>query len=237
VPANQASAQSLIAGDIAGRVIDPAGAVVPNAIVNLKSLDKGTENDVTTSGEGSFRFSLLKPGRYEVSTSVSGFAKVVTSVTVEVGQTTQVELNLELAKAAETIEVTSQIPLINTDPGNSTGFGAKEVGLLPSAGGDLTNIAFSAPGAVVSTGAGYGNFTVNGMPATSNLFTVNGENDMDPYFNINNSGASNLTLGGNEVQEATVVTNPYSGQYGQLIGGQVTYVTKSGTNDFHGNAQ
>ena len=229
--------QSLIAGDIAGRVTDPAGAVVPNAVVNLKSLDTGTENNVKTSGEGSFRFSLLKPGRYEVSTSVSGFAKVVTAVTVEVGQTTQVDLSPELAKATETIEVTSQLPLINTDPGNSTGFGSKEVGLLPSPGGDMTNIAFSAPGAVVSTGAGYGNFTVNGMPATSNLFTVNGENDMDPYFNTNNAGASNLTLGGNEVQEATVVTNPYSGQYGQLIGGQVTYVTKSGTNDFHGNAQ
>jgi hypothetical protein len=74
------------------------------------------------------------------------------------------------------------------------------------------------------------------MPATSNLFTVNGENDMDPYFNINNSGASNLTLGQNEIGEATVITNPYGGQYGQLAGAQVTYVTKSGTNSFHGNA-
>ena len=229
--------QSLIAGDIAGRVTDPTGAVVPNAIVNLKSLDTGTENTATSSSEGSFRFSLLKPGRYQVSTSVSGFAKVLTAATVEVGQTTQVDLHLEIARTAETIEVTTSIPLINTDPGNSTGFSSKEVALLPSPGGDLTNIAFSAPGAVVSTGAGYGNFTVNGMPATSNLFTVNGENDMDPYFNINNSGASNLTLGGNEIQEATVVTNPYSGQYGQLIGSQITYVTKSGTNEFHGNAQ
>ena len=60
---------------------------------------------------------------------------------------------------------------------------------------------------------------------------------MDPYFNINNSGAVNLTLGSNEVQEATVVTNPYSAPYGQLSGAQVTLVTKSGTNAFHGNAQ
>ena len=101
---------------------------------------------------------------------------------------------------------------------------------MPSAGGDITNIADTAPGAVVNGTGGYGNFTVNGMPATSNLFTVNGENDMDPYFNINNSGASNLTLGQNEIGEATVITNPYGGQYGQLAGAQVTYVTKSGTN-------
>jgi hypothetical protein len=59
---------------------------------------------------------------------------------------------------------------------------------------------------------------------------------MDPYFNINNSGASNLTLGSNEVQEVTITTNPYSGQYGQLSGAQVSYVTKSGTNQIHSNA-
>ena len=59
---------------------------------------------------------------------------------------------------------------------------------------------------------------------------------MDPYFNINNSGATNLTLGQNDLDEATVITNPYNAQYGTLSGAQVTYVTKSGTNYFHGNA-
>jgi hypothetical protein len=54
------------------------------------------------------------------------------------------------------------------------------------------------------------------------LFTVNGENDMDPYFNINNSGATNLTIGSNEIEEATVIANAYSGEYGQLSGAQVT---------------
>ena len=60
---------------------------------------------------------------------------------------------------------------------------------------------------------------------------------MDPYFNINNAGATNLTLGSNEIQEVSVVTNAYAGQYGQLSGAQVSYVTKAGTNNFHGNAQ
>lgn len=232
-----ATAQSLIAGDISGRVTDPSGAVIPNAAVNLKSLDKGTTAKATTGGDGSYRFSQLSPGRYEVSASVSGFAKTSTAVTVEVGQTTQANLGLEMSTSSSTIEVTTDSPLINTDPGNSTAFSSKEVDLLPNPGGDMTNIAFSAPGAVVNVTGGYGNFTMNGMPATSNLFTVNGENDMDPYFNINNSGASNLTLGSNEIQEATVTTNMYSGQYGTLMGSQVTYVTKSGSNEFHGNAQ
>ncbi|MBV8808983.1 MAG: TonB-dependent receptor [Acidobacteriaceae bacterium] len=125
---------------------------------------------------------------------------------------------------------------VNTEPANITTFSQTEMQLLPTAGGDITNIAFTSPGTVVNSMGGYGNFTTNGLPATSNLFTINGENDMDPYFNINNSGATNLTIGQNEIQEASVITNPYSGQYGQLSGAQVTYVTKSGTNQFHGNA-
>ena len=84
----------------------------------------------------------------------------------------------------------------------------------------------------MNTGMGYGNFSSYGLPATSNLFTVNGENDMDPYLNLNNSGATNLTLGKNDVQEATVISNAYSGQYGQQAGAQVSYVTKSGTNQY-----
>ncbi|HZP63061.1 MAG TPA: hypothetical protein VFB28_06550, partial [Terriglobales bacterium] len=75
-----------------------------------------------------------------------------------------------------------------------------------------------------------------GLPGTSNLFTVNGQNENDPFLNLNNSGATNLLLGQNDVQEATVVNNGYAGQYGQLAGANVNYVTKSGTNNWHGNA-
>jgi outer membrane receptor protein involved in Fe transport len=235
--AGNAAGQSLTLGSIAGRVTDPAGAVIANATIGLKSLDTGEEHSTATSSEGTYRFNLLKPGRYEVSTSVTGFAKTIQSVSVAVGQTTEVDMALEISKAAETIEVSGAAPLISTEPGIATSYTPEEVSLLPSAGGDITTLAFTAPGVVVAQGSGYGNFTVNGLPGTSNLYTVNGENDMDPYFNINNSGATNLTLGSNEVQEATIVTNPYSGEYGQLSGAQINYVTKSGTNSFHGNAQ
>jgi hypothetical protein len=234
---NQAVGQSLITGDISGRLTDPTGSVVPNAVVNLKSFDTDATQTATSGGEGFYRFTLLKPGRYEVSTSVTGFAKFVRPVIVEVGQTTQVDLKLEISGVHELIEVADTAPLISMDPGTVTSFTPTEVSLLPAAGGDITNIAFTAPGVLVAPGTGRGNFTANGLPAISNLFTVNGENDMDPYFNVNNGGATNLTLGGNEIQEATVTTNPYSGQYGQLMGAQVTYVTRSGTNQFHGNAQ
>src|SRR4029077_16086402 len=149
------------------------------------------------------------------------------TVVVGLGQTTAVDLSLIVSKTSETVEVSGVAPLVNTEPSINTAFTGQEVAELPSAGGDITNIANTAPGAVVNGTGGYGNFTVNGLPATSNLFTVNGENDMDPYFNINNSGATNLTLGQNELQEVTVPANAYSGQFGQLSGAQVSYVTKS----------
>ena len=235
--ASSGAAQSLIAGDIAGTVTDPSTAAIVNAAVHLKSLDSGATQSTTTSSDGTFRFTLLKTGRYEISVDHAGFAKLVTNVEVAVGRTTTVNLKLEISQTSETIEVSAISPLINTDPGNSTSFTQTEVQLLPNGGADITAIAFTAPGVVVNNTNGYGNFTVNGMPATSNLFTVNGENDMDPYFNISNSGATNLLLGQNEIQEATVTTNPYAGEFGQLIGGQISYVTKSGTNNYHGNAQ
>ena len=111
----------------------------------------------------------------------------------------QVNFALVVSQATQTIEVSEAASLLNPEASNNTTFTPQELALLPSAGGDITNIAFGAPGAVVNGTGGYGNFTVNGLPATSNLFTINGENDMDPYFNINNSGATNLTLGQNEI--------------------------------------
>ncbi|HTS38415.1 MAG TPA: carboxypeptidase regulatory-like domain-containing protein [Candidatus Solibacter sp.] len=228
--------QSLTTGSISGTVYDPSHAIVPNASVNLKSLDTGMTATATANSAGGFNFGLLKPGRYQITVKQAGFAEITQTMDVQVGQITKADIDLVVAKGTETVEVSGTAPLINTEPSTNTAFSEQQVAQLPSAGGDITNIADTAPGVVVNGTGGYGNFTANGLPATSNLFTVNGENDMDPYFNINNSGASNLTLGQNEISEATVITNPYGGQYGQLAGAQVTYVTKSGTNQFHGNA-
>ena len=232
-----AAAQSLITGGIAGTVTDPALAIVPNAVVALLNLDTAETQSTITNGDGIYSFTQLKPGHYRLTVTMPGFAKIVTTTSAEVGQTTPVNLTLKISKEAETIEVFAGTPLVSTDPGVVTNYTPTEVALLPAAGQDMTTIAFTAPGVVVAPGTGTGNFTVNGLPATSNLFTVNGENDMDPYFNVNNSGASNLLLGLNEIEEVAVITNPYAGQYGQLAGAQVTYVTKSGTNAFHGNAE
>src|SRR5262249_27268451 len=107
--------------------------------------------------------------------------------------------------------------------------------LVPNGGGDLSYIAQTAPGSVMNTQAGFGNFSSNGLPANTNNFTVNSMPENDPFLNLNNSGATNILLGQNDVGEATVVSNGYSGEY-SMAGANVNYVSKAGTNTYHGNA-
>jgi hypothetical protein len=230
-------AQSLTTGDISGTVTDPSAATVPGATVNLTNKGTGSTQTTKTNPQGQYHFAFLPPGPYQVEVKATGFATTQKVVQVQVGQSTPVDAQLSLSSASTTVEVSEAATLTQTDNANlATTYDAQQLANLPAPGNDMTAYAFTAPGVSVSTGGGYGNFTVFGLPGVSNLYTVNGTDNMDPYLNLNNSGASNLTLGANEIQEAAVVMNGYSGQYGRQAGAQVNYVTKSGTNDFHGNA-
>ena len=233
-------AQTTTSGDIAGTVTDPSNAVVSGATVTVTAVDTGSVYTTKTSSTGAYRAPSLKPGDYKVAVSQSGFRTTVEAVTVALGAITSANIQLQVGQGSETVEVTGAVPLIQTEDANiSTSFSAKQVDLMPNGGNDLTAVAQTAPGVQMNTssGGGYGNFNAFGLPATSNLFTVNGNDENDPYLNLNNSGATNLLLGKNEVQETAVVSNGYTGQYGRMAGAQVDYSTKSGTNNWHGNAQ
>ena len=235
-------AQTSTTGDIAGVVTDPTAAVVSGAPITLKNIDTGSLTSTTTNTQGLYNFSLLQPGNYSVSANVIGFQKVVTTVTVKLGISTTVNLQLSLSSQIESVEVTDQVTSIQTEDANlQTNFNAQQIALLPNPGNDLSAVALTAPGVVMNTTGGSvfggGNYEFFGLPSNSNVFTYDGANDNDPYFNINNSGATNLTLGLNDVQETSVVTNGYSGQFGGLAGANINYVSKSGTNSFHGNAE
>ncbi len=231
-------AQSLVSGDLTGTVTDPSGAVLAGATVTLKNNGTGATQTTTTNANGTYRFSLLPPGSYSVSVNAQGFSKADTTLNVAVGQATTGDVKMAVGSSSQTVEVTSAAPLVQADNADlSTNFNQNMINNQPNGGNDITYVAQTAPGVTMNTGQGYGNFSSYGLPATSNLFTINGENDMDPYLNLNNSGATNLTLGKNDIEEATVVNNAYSGQYGQQAGAQVSYVTKSGSNQFHGNAE
>ena len=233
-----ASAQTIISGDIVGTVTDPTGAAVAGATTTLTSVESGAVEKATTSATGAFRFPLLRPGVYKLEVASPGFAPVVQTVTAAVGQVVTANVKLSIKGSSQVVEVTGAAPLLNAESANLTStFTPKEIELTPNPGGDLTNYALASPGVVLSTGAGYGNFTANGMPALSNLFTINGGDMNDPYSNLNNSGSSNNMLGANEIQEVAMVSNGYTGQYGRAAGVNMNFTTKSGGNSFHGNAK
>ncbi len=234
---SSAYAQSTTTGDVTGIVTDPSGAVVPNAQVTLTNPETGATQTRTTNAQGVYRFPLLNPGSYTVSISAAGFQPVKQTVAVVIGQVSTANIQAPLATTSQTVEVTAESGVVQTENGNVvTTFTPQQIANMPNPGNDLSYIVQTAPGAVMNTQAGYGNSAIYGLPATSNLFTVNGANENDPFLNLNNSGATNLLLGQNDIQQATVVSNGYSGQYGQLAGANVNYVTKSGTNNWHGNA-
>lgn len=232
-------AQSVVSGDLTGTVTDSSGAIVPQATVTLKS-ENGVSQTTQSNQSGGYHFSFLKPGTYTVSAGAASLQAPEHKVQVQVGQVTTAALVLGAKGVDTTIEVTGEAPLLKTEDANlATDFNSAQIASLPNPGGDTTYYAQTAPGVAMNVGGvgGFGNFTAFGLPATSNLFTLNGNDNNDPFLNLNNSGASNLTLGANELQDIAVVTTGYSAQYGRQGGVQVDSTTKSGGNAFHGNAQ
>lgn len=236
--ASGAFAQSIISGTVVGTVTDPTGAAVPNASVTLTNIGKNTSETTQTGSAGDYRFPFVAPGTYEVEVADPGFRpQALENVVVVAGQPASANFQLKIASAQQTVEVTESATFLQTENADTTTvFNSQMIANMPNPGNDLTYIAQTAPGVVMNTQSGYGNFVADGMPATSNLFSINGVNYNDPFFGINNSGASNLLLGANDIAEANVISNAYSAQYGQYAGSQVTYITKSGTNEFHANA-
>jgi hypothetical protein len=233
-----AAAQSVVTGGITGAVTDQSGAVIVGAKVTLTSATSAETQTVTSSSSGVYGFSLLKPGRYNLVITQQGFKTSATGVDVILGQIIAVNVKLETGSVSTTVEVTTQAAQLQTEDANiTTTFDARQMQETPNPGGDVTYIANSAPGIVAnnSTVGGYGNFSAFGLPADANLFTVNGNDYNDPFLNLNNTGASNLLLGGNEMQEVAIVANGYTGQYGRQAGAQVDYSTKSGGNAYHGD--
>ena len=228
--------QSIATGDIVGVVTDPSGAMIPNATVTLKSDESSTIQIRTTNVTGMYRFSLLPPGGYTLTVTASKYQPAKATIIARVARTAS--MNVQMAVAAQQQSITVRSEGL-TEAGNanlSTTFSNDQIALVPNQGNDLTYTAQTAPGAVMDTQSGYGGFSTFGLPATSNNFIYNGMSELDPILTINNSGATNLLLGLNDIREVTVVNNGYSGQYGGLAGAQVSYVSKSGTKNFHGNA-
>ena len=238
LPHGSLHAQNSVTGALTGVVQDPTGALVPGA--NVKIVDTATNAtiNVKTNDAGRYTASLLKPSRYQVTATANGLSGSPSIVTVLVGQVPNLDLTVNPANTASTVTVSAQaVQLTDTQsPESVTTLTEQQIQNLPAPGGDITTVAYTAPGVVLNSGGAYGNFSSDGLPGTSNLYVLNGYDDEDPFLNLNNSGSSNLTLGQGEVSEAAVVQNGYSAQYGRAAGVIIDWTTKSGSNKFHGAA-
>ena len=162
------------------------------------------------------------------------------------GQKQTVNFVLKVAATKQIVEVNGEAPLLNPENANtSTTLAAPALENLPNPGGDLTYPLQFAAGALINTAGsgndfvggtnGYGNVEFNGLPALSNGYIVDGLETNDPLTNLNSGLSTNLVLGLNSISEVTVNTLSYSVDQGRYGASQINYVTKSGTNQFHGN--
>ncbi len=232
---------------IIGQVTDPSGAAVPGATVTITNRETGSSRSVSTDAEGRFSFPQLKPGAYSVKVEAQGFAPQQNDqVFSGLGEKQSVDFVLQLAQSTQNIEVAGTAPIINLDNANtSTNLNATALEDLPNPGGDLTYPLQFAAGALINTAGssndfvggsnGYGNVQFNGLPALSNGYIVDGLETNDPLTNLNSGLSTNLVLGLNSISEVTVNTLSYEVDQGRYGASQVNYVTKSGSNEFHGN--
>jgi len=247
MPPSQALAQGETTSAIVGQVRDTTNAVVPGAAVAIANLETGLRRTAKTDDAGRFNFPQLKPGVYSVKAEAQGFEPQQNNNVISgLGQKQTVDFTLKVARSNETVEVSSEAPLINPENANtSTTLNTSALDDLPNPGGDLTYpLQFSA-GALINTAGsgndfvggtnGYGNVEFNGLPALSNGYIVDGLETNDPLTNLNSGLSTNLVLGLNSISEVTVNTLSYSVDQGRYGASQVNYVTKSGTNQFHGN--
>ena len=232
---------------IVGQVRDTSNAVVPGATVTIVNSETGLRRTNKTDDAGRFNFPQLKPGTYSIKVEAQGFeTRRDNNVVSSLGQKQTVDFTLKVARSNETIEVSSEAPIINPENANaSTTLDAPALENLPNPGGDLTYPLQFAAGALINTAGsgndfvggtnGYGNVEFNGLPALSNGYIVDGLETNDPLTNLNSGLSTNLVLGLNSISEVTVNTLSYSVDQGRYGASQVNYVTKSGTNQFHGN--
>jgi Carboxypeptidase regulatory-like domain len=242
-----AHAQGQTTTAILGEVTDATRAVVPGTVVTITNQATGLKRVAKTNEEGRFNFPQLTPGSYSVRVAAQGFeTQQQNNVFSGLGQKQTVNFVLKVAPSEQTIQVNTRPPLLNPENANTTSnLNSVQLENLPNPGNDLTYPAQFAEGALINTAGsgndfvgstnGYGNMEFNGLPAVSNGYIVDGLETNDPLTNLNSGLSTNLVLGLNSIAEVTVNTLSYSVDLGQYGASQINYVTKSGTNDFHGN--
>jgi hypothetical protein len=224
-------------GDLHVTVKDPKGNLVANATVTVSDVAKGLERAATGDGQGGYTARLLPPGTYTVTVAAGGFGKVeAKDVSITVGGLVEFPVALTVATGREVVEVSSQSDLVETSRTSTTDtIGQRRIDNLPINGRNYINFTLTdsqverdntpATGAAPTSG-----LNMSGQRARSNLVNVDGADATD-----NGVNGVRSTVSQEAVQEFQIITNNYAPEYGRASGGVVNIITRSGSNDFHGD--
>jgi outer membrane receptor protein involved in Fe transport len=238
VAAVPAAAQSTTEGAIAGTVFDASGAVIPGAAVTIRNTGTNGTISLNTDSSGYFKAPLVPAGSYTVTIAASGFGQYTANqVAVTVGSLTELQPVLKTGSASEIVTVTGESPVLKMEsPEISETITSKEILDLPLNGGRWSDLALLTPG-TVSDGNGFGLIVFRGISPLLNNVQIDGADDNQAFFSEERGrtreGYSTSQIG---IAEFQVNTGVYSAEFGRAAGGVINSITKSGTNDIHGQA-
>lgn len=231
-------------GTIFGSVKDPSGAVVPNASITVRAADIGVTRTTTSSASGDFVVPNLPPATYSITVDVQGFKKLeAKSIVLSAADKLNAgDFTLQVGTTSETVSVTAdsgQLQLQSNSGERSDLVTSKQLDDVAMNGRNVLDYMKLLPG-VIGTGdfhqsgtGGIANFNINGTRANEHEFTIDGASNVDTGDN----GGTHVTLNPDAIEEVKILTSNYQAEFGKAAGGQVAVVTKSGTNQWHGNAR
>lgn len=224
-------------GQILGTVYDPNQAVIPGAKVSIKNQDTGLARELTTNDSGQFRAVLLDPGRYEVRIEAQGFApSVFKDIEVSVGTAVNLPATLAVGSVTQTVEVGAT--LLNTDmPAPSTVINTTAIRDLPLNGRRFQNFAVLTP--TVQIDEQRGSISFAAQRGINGNVMVDGTDYNNPFFGGTRGGERSgfvPTIPQSSIEEFQAVTTGYAAEYGRSTGGVLNAISKSGTNEYHGEA-
>jgi hypothetical protein len=224
----------LTRGSIRGTVRDATGAVIADAGIKVTNINTNQVRTATTDGEGFYQLTAIEPGSYKITIQKNGFAGVeALDITVRTSQEVTFDAELKVSATNETVNVTAQteaIVLNKTNPTIGLTATSRQAVELPlSVGRNVNNLALLSPNAFSAPGST--GISTNGQRARNNNFTIDGSDNNDISVTLMTS-----PIVPEAVAEFQVQTNPYNVEFGRNSGAQINVITKSGTNQFHGDA-
>ncbi|PYX57898.1 MAG: hypothetical protein DMG76_10475 [Acidobacteria bacterium] len=222
-------------GRLEGIVTDSTGAAVPGADVTVRNQNTGISTTLRSGAEGDFTFLYLDPGTYEVSIQKAGFNKLVLKdITVTVGTRAIIHPQLAVGRIETTVSVSATTPLVDTSESSlGTVVDQQSIESLPLNGRNFTDFALLTPGA--TTDGDFGMISFNGVAGNFNNYTVDGGNNNNAFFAQQVGRTIPFQFSEDVIREFEVTSTGFEAEFGQAGGGLVNTVTKSGTNQVHGD--